>query len=214
MRSYAALLAVALASPAGAQSPAEPSAPSGRTAPAASTAPSRPPVAAAPVPSAPSDPPDPPVASASPADLSRIKRRLGAGTPILDAVSTAAPVPTFRVSVTERIDIWKFWGDPEDVAALVRPRGGTWHDEFQAMVTPSVLKNGGAGLGNGERLQLAATGLAFAGAMKLLGIGVRQAKDARHNRTVHKAKEEVQRELEAFYLLHPEARPAASPTPP
>jgi len=35
-----------------------------------------------------------------------------------------------------------------------------------------------------------------------------------HNRTVRKAKEEVQRELEAFYQLHPEARPAAAPTTP
>ena len=42
--------------------------------------------------------------------------------------------------------------------------------------------------------------------MKLLGIGVRQAKEAAHSRTVRKAKEEVQRELEAFYALHPEAR--------
>ncbi len=185
MRPYAALLAVALASPAGAQ-----------TGPA-----SAPPAAQSP-------------ADAPAADVTRIKRRLDSATPILDAIATTGPAPTFRTSVTERIDIWKFWGDPEDVAAFVRPRGSTWHNEFQAMVTPDVLKNGGAGLGNGERLQLAATGLAFAGAMKLLGMGVRQAKEARHTRTVREAKDEVQRELEAFYLLHPEARPAAATTPP
>jgi hypothetical protein len=194
MRPSVALLAVVLASPAAAQAqapgPAPPAAPTGQAGPSAAPAP------------------------VSSDDLARIKRRLGSGTPILDAVSTAPAVPTFRASVTERVDIWKFWGDPDEVAAFVRPRGGTWHNEFQSMVTPSVLKNGGAGLGNGERLQLAATGLAFAGAMKLLGIGVQQAKEALQNRTVRKAKEEVQRELEAFYLLHPEARPAAAPTPP
>jgi len=190
MRLSAALLAVALASPAAAQTGPASAAQTG-------------PASAAPSP-----------AAATAADVARIKRRLDSGTPILDAVATTAPVPTFRASVTERVDIWKFWGDPDEVAAFVRPRGGTWHNEFQAMVTPQVLRNGGAGLGNGERLQLAATGMAFAGAMKLLGIGMRQAKEALHTRTVRKAKEEVQRELEAFYLLHPEARPGAVPTPP
>ena len=34
--------------------------------------------------------------------------------------------PTFRTSATERVDIWKFWGEPEDVAAFVLLRGGTW----------------------------------------------------------------------------------------
>ena len=191
MRPYVALLAVVLASPAAAQTPA-PAAPPVEQSPA--------PAATAPAPSA--------------ADLARIKRRLIAGTPILDAVAEAPQVPTFRTSVTERIDIWKFWGEPDAVASFVRPRGGTWHNEFQSMVTPSVLKNGGAGYGNAERLQLAATGLAFQGAMKLIGIGVQQAKAALHDRSVRKAKEEVQRELEAFYQLHPEARPAAGPAPP
>ena len=114
--------------------------------------------------------------------------------------------PTFRTSVTQHVDIWKFWGEPEDVAAFVRPSGGTWHNEFQAMVTPDEFRNG-AGFGSAEQLQLAATSLAFAGAMKLLGIGVQQMKQAAHNRAVRKAKEEVQRELEAFYALHPEAGP-------
>jgi hypothetical protein len=193
MRPYAALLAVVLASPAAAQAqaPAPPgAAPAGQASPSAAAG------------------------LTSPDDLARIKRRLDSGTPILDAVATTPHVPTFRTSVTERIDIWKFWGDPEYVAAAVRPRGGTWHNEFQSMVTPSVLRNGGAGYGNAERLQLAATGLAFQGAMKLLGIGVQQAREALHNRTVRKAKEEVQRELEDFYLLHPEARPASAPAPP
>ena len=47
--------------------------------------------------------------------------------------------------------------------------------------------------------------------MKLIGMGVQQMKQAAHNRTERKAKEEVQRELEAFYALHPEARPGTPP---
>ena len=98
-------------------------------------------------------------------------------TPLRDAAEHAPEAPTFRTSVTEHVDIWKFWGEPDDVAAYVRPSGGTWHNEFQTMVTPDEFK-GAAGLGNGEQLQLAATSLAFAGAMKLLGIGVQQVKQA------------------------------------
>lgn len=152
----------------------------------------------------------PPAPVTSAADVARIKRRLDAGTPLLDSALTR---PTFRASVTERVDIWRFWGAPDEVAAYVRPRGGTWHNEFQNMVTPDEFKGFGGGLGNGEKLQLAATSLAFASAMKLLGAGVLQAKEALHNRAVRKAKEEVQLELEAFYQLHPEARPAAAPRP-
>ena len=144
------------------------------------------------------------------ADLARIKDRLDTPTPLRDAAGQVQVTPTFRTSVTQHVDIWKFWGDPDDVAAYVRPRGGTWHQEFQAMVTPEEFRNG-AGLGSGEQLQLAATSLAFAGAMKLIGMGVQQMKQAAHNRTERKAKEEVQRELEAFYALHPEARPGTPP---
>jgi hypothetical protein len=218
MRRCAALFAVVLASPAIAAqaeqtpSPAPPDAPATAPAsPAASVA--RP----ASVPSGASvgpGSPDQPTSSPTPADIDRIKRRLGAETPLRDAALTR---PTFRTSVTERadrFDIWKFWGEPDEVAAYVRPKGGSWHHEFQDMVTPDAYKGYGGILGNGEKLQLAATSLAFAGAMKLLGIGVQQAKGAMHNRTVRKAKEEVQRELEAFYQLHPEARPAAPTTPP
>lgn len=208
MRPYAAILAVVLASPAvaGTQAP-----PAGPTPMAPATTPS--PVSAA-VPAPASG--QPAASAASPAstthaDVDRIKRLLAADTPLLES---ALSRPTFRTSVTERVDIWRFWGDPEHVSAFVRPRGGTWHHEFQNMVTPDEFKGFGGGFGNGERLQLAATSMAFAGAMKLLGLGVQQAKQALHNRTVRQAKEEVQRELEAFYLLHPEARPAASPTPP
>jgi hypothetical protein len=187
MRPCAALLAVVLASPAIA------------AAQAGSTA-------GAPVPTAP-----PP---ATQPDLARIKRGLDTATPLLDAALNG-PAPTFRTSVTEHVDIWKFWGeDPSAVAASVRPNGGPWHQEFQNMVTPDEFKGYGGILSNGEKLQLAATSLAFAGVMKLIGIGVQQAKEGLHNREVRKAKTEVQQELEAFYALHPEARPAAPETPP
>ena len=155
---------------------------------------------------APAPPPPPPEA----ADLARIKRQLESPTLLRDAVEHAPAVPTFRTSVTQRIDIWKFWGDPDAVAAEVRPRSGSWHSEFQNMVTPDEVKGYGAGLGNGEAVQMVATSLAFALGMKHLTKAIAGALEGRGER---KAKQEVQRELEAFYLLHPEARPAA-PTPP
>jgi len=193
MRPYVALAAVVLAIPgsAAAQAPAAP------VPPAAAEA----------------QPPTPPPAAADGAlpALARIKRRLNTATPLRDAVEHVPEAPTFRTSVTEHVDIWKFWGEPDEVAAYVRPRGGTWHNEFQNMVTPDEFKGLGPGMGNGERLQLAATSLAFAGAMKLISMGVQQAKEALNNRAVRKAREEVQRELEAFYALHPEARPVTPP---
>jgi hypothetical protein len=144
--------------------------------------------------------------------LARIKRRLSTGTPLVEA-ALDAPAPTFRTSVSEKIDIWKYWGDPAAVAAYVRPNGGTWHHEFQDMVTPDEFKGYGSILGNGEKLQLAATSLAFAGAMKLLGAGISQAKDAMATRARRKAKEEVAQELAAFCAANPGACPTAPPPP-
>jgi arginine exporter protein ArgO len=81
-------------------------------------------------------------------------------------------------------------------------------------VTPDEFKGYGGVFTNAEKLQLAATSLAFAGAMQLIGAGVRQAKSALDDRAKRKAKEEVQSELEEFYRLHPEARPPATPLTP
>jgi hypothetical protein len=144
--------------------------------------------------------------AASP-DLARVKHRLETPTPLLDwTVNTQ--LPTFRVSVSEKaFDIWTFWGDPEALAREIRPRFGPWHQEFQKMVTPDDFQGLGPGMGNGERAQLAATSFAFAYAMKVL-------KNRLEGRGPRKAKEEVQRELEAFYALHPEARPAPAETTP
>jgi hypothetical protein len=185
MRRCAALLAVVLAVPGPALA---------QQAPAPETAPAKP-------------------AESGDTDLARIRRGLASPTIVRDAASTL-PAPTFRVSVSEKIDIWKYWGQPDEVSAMVRPNGGTWHQEFQNMVTPDAFKGYGGIFTNAEKLQLAATSLAFAGAMQLLGAGVRQAKEALDDRAKHKAKEEVQRELEDFYRLHPEARPPATPLAP
>jgi hypothetical protein len=148
-----------------------------------------------------------------PAEVARVRRGLETKTPLKDA-AMSSPVPDFRVSVTEKIDIWKFWGDdPTAVSAMVRPSGGPWHHEFQNMVTPDEFKGYGGILGNGEKLQLAATSLAFAGAMQLVGAGVRQAKEALAGRARSKAKEEVQRELAEFCAEHPGACVATPLTP-
>jgi hypothetical protein len=140
--------------------------------------------------------------------LARIKHKLQTPTPLLDQ-TVNTQLPTFRVSVSEKaFDLWSFWGDPEELAKEIRPRFGSWHQEFQKMVTPDDFQGLGPGMGNGERAQLAATSFAFALAMKYLSKKF-------EGRAGRKAKEEVVRELEAFYALHPEARPAAAaPTPP
>jgi hypothetical protein len=159
--------------------------------------------------------PAPPAKQAEPepAEVARVRRALETKTPLKDA-ALHSPVPDFRVSVSEKVDIWKFWGDDSTaVSAMVRPNGGPWHHEFQDMVTPDQYKGFGPMLGNGEKLQLAATSLAFAGAMHLVGAGVRQAKEALAGRARRKAKEEVQEELAAFCAEHPGAC-TTTPLPP
>ena len=156
-------------------------------------------------------PPAPPDADAR--EVARLKRLLTTATPVRDAAESQ-PVPTFRVSVSQKVDIWKYWCDPADVSAMVRPNGGTWHQEFQNMVTPDEFKGYGGILTNGEKLQLAASSLAFAGAMQLLGAGVRSAKEALANRAQRKAKEEVQRELAEFCAANPGSCAVNPVTPP
>jgi hypothetical protein len=160
--------------------------------------------------SAAAQPAQAPDAAEAPA-LARIKHRLETPTPLLEATANT-PLPTFRVSVSQKaFDIWSFWGEPEAVWKEVRPRFGSWHQEFTNMVTPDDFQGLGPGMGNGERAQLAATSMAFALAMQYLPGAI---KNAFHGRAQRKAKEEVQRELEAFYALHPEARPAPAATSP
>src|SRR5689334_5653280 len=129
MRACAMLLAIGLAVPAivRAQSSAAPAPEAAR--------------ATSPVPEA-ATAPAPPSVAGSPG-LDRIKRALGTETPLRDAAEQAPTTATFRTSITERVDIWKFWGDPDAVAAYVRPSGGTWHNEFLNMVTPDEFKGYG-----------------------------------------------------------------------
>ncbi len=159
---------------------------------------------------------DPPAADLPPARLDRIRSALAAPAPIRESLGDPdAIVPTFRIGIQERpFDIWEFWGTPDDaVAAYVRPWvGGTWHHEFQQMVTPDEFKGFGT-FGNAERLQLVATQLAFGTAMALARAGVESLRAAARERERAKAREEVRRALEEFYRAHPEARPPAAPPP-
>jgi len=75
-------------------------------------------------------------------DVDRIRQLLDTPTPLRDAVETTPP--TFRASVTEeRVDISRFWGEPDAVSPTVRPSGGPWHHEFVNMVTPDEFKGYG-----------------------------------------------------------------------
>jgi hypothetical protein len=183
------------------------------TAPAAALAQSG---GAAPAPNpsaAASSEPDP----AGVSDLTRVRRGLEAPSVIRDAVTTPDPAnATFRTRVDGRyFDIWGFWGEPDTaVSPAVRPWvGGNWHHEFQDMVTPDEFKAFGM-LGTSERLQLAATQVAFAAAMALAKAGFGQIREAARERERARAKEEVRAALEAFFREHPEARPAAPPSVP
>lgn len=142
-----------------------------------------------------------------PAALARIKRALEAPTPLGDTVVDAPP--TFRASVSEEgIDISKFWGEPDAVAAWVHPRGGPWHHEFVNMVTPDEFKGYGAIFDNATKASLAASEMGSALAWKYVPVLIKKALHGARNAN---AKEEVRRELATFYALHPEARPGTLP---
>ena len=147
-------------------------------------------------------------------NVDHVRQQLDTPSPLRDTVEMTPP-PTFRVSVSEdRVDISRFWGAPDAVSPMVRPSGGPWHHEYVNMVTPDEFKGYGAIFTNGEKMQLAATSLAFAGAMQLLTAGIGKAKEALDDRAKRKARIEVQSALEEFYQLHPEVRPASTPPAP
>jgi hypothetical protein len=146
-------------------------------------------------------------APADPADLERITRRLETPTPLRDAVVEAPP--TFRVSVSqEGVDIRRFWGEPDAVAGSVHPSGGPWHHEFVNMVTPDAFKGYGAIFTNNEKAALASQQMMTALAWQYLPVAIAKTKKALTERA---AKADVQRELAAFYTLHPEARRRTQP---
>jgi hypothetical protein len=146
-------------------------------------------------------------APADPAELERIKRSLETPTPLRDAVVEAPP--TFRVSVSqEGVDIRRFWGEPDAVAGWVHPSGGPWHHEFVNMVTPDEFKGYGAIFTNSEKALIARQQMVSALVFKYLPVAIARTKKALTERA---AKAEVQRDLAAFYALHPEGRPPAPP---
>ncbi len=146
-------------------------------------------------------------APADPADLERITRSLETPTPLRDAVVEAPP--TFRVSVSqEGVDIRRFWGEPDAVAGWVHPSGGPWHHEFVNMVTPDEFKGYGAIFTNSEKAAIARQQMMTALAWQYLPVAIAKTKKALAERA---AKAEVQRELAAFYTLHPEARRRTQP---
>jgi hypothetical protein len=145
------------------------------------------------------DSPAPAAAPATEADLARIRRALDRlPSPLSESLEYPEDV-TFRVSVTrKRFDIFEFWGEPDTaVGSYVRPKGGPWHHEFQQMVTRDEFKNY-APLSSSEQLQLAASSAAFAGAMALLGMGLRALENVARRRAEAEAREQVRRELEQF----------------
>lgn len=154
----------------------------------------------------------PPAPALDPGALERVRRALDAPSIIRDAIGAVPDDdPTFRVAVTERpFNIWAFWGEPDTaVSPAVRWVGGGWHQEFKNMVTPDAFKGFGGTLGNGERLQLVATQVAFAAAVSLARAGLVKAREAAQERERERAREEVRAALEAFFREHPEARPSA-----
>ena len=76
------------------------------------------------------------------------------------------------------------------------------------MVTPDEFKGYGAIFTNSEKAVIARQQMLTALAWKYLPVAIAKTKKALAERA---AKAEVQRELEAFYTLHPEARPRTQP---
>ena len=76
------------------------------------------------------------------------------------------------------------------------------------MVTPDEFKGYGAIFTNSEKAVLARQQMLTALAWKYLPVAIAKARKALTERA---AKAEVQRELAAFYTLHPEARVGTPP---
>ena len=146
-------------------------------------------------------------------NVDHIRQRLSTPTPLRDAAVDAPP--TFRVSVwQERVDITTFWGEPDAVGANVHPLGGPWHHEYQMMVVPEEFRGWGYTniVDNATLARTAAGSMSLAMAMEHVPKAIKGGLQRRARRL---AKEEVQRELAAFYAIHTEARPAAgASTPP
>jgi hypothetical protein len=139
-------------------------------------------------------------------DLERIRQELDAPSPLRDTVATTPA--TFRTSVTEdRIDIGRFWGEPDARSPWVRPSGGPWHHEFVNMVTPDEFKGYGAIFTNGQKAGLATQGMMSGLAFRYVPAAIAKAVSRTRTRA---ATREVELALEEFYATHPGTRPPAA----
>lgn len=120
--------------------------------------------------------------------------------------------PVFRVAIQERRPRYLDLTSEQFKLPWWEPRSSTtlWHDEYLAMVTPPEYRLYSQVFTNGELLQLAATSLAFAGAMSLIKAGIGEIAEARREGQVRDARREVDEALRAFE----EARRAAERTGP
>ena len=117
--------------------------------------------------------------------------------------------PIFRVDINERRP--RYWDLEAPFLFPVEPRTSTtrWHDEFLAMTTPDEVRAfSGLNSGSAETLQLAATSLLFAGAVKLVQSGFAKWQDGRRQGKVRAAREEVDAAIAAWEAANP---PAAAP---
>jgi hypothetical protein len=117
--------------------------------------------------------------------------------------------PIFRVDINERRP--RYWDLEAPFLFPVEPRTSTtrWHDEFLAMTTPDEVRAfSGLNSGSAETLQLAATSLLFAGAVKLVQSGFAKWQDGRREGKVRAAREEVDAAIAAWEAANP---PTAAP---
>ena len=117
--------------------------------------------------------------------------------------------PIFRVDINERRP--RYWDLEAPFLFPVEPRTSTtrWHDEFLAMTTPDEVRAfSGLNSGSAETLQLAATSLLFAGAVKLVQSGFAKWQDGRRQGKVRAAREEVDAAIAAWEAANP---PTAAP---
>ena len=118
-------------------------------------------------------------------------------------------LPIFRVDINQRRP--RYWDLEAPFLFPAEPRTSTtrWHDEFLAMTTPDEVRAfSGLNSGSAETLQLAATSLLFAGAVKLVQSGFAKWQDGRQQGRVRAAREEVDAAIAAWEAANP---PAAAP---
>jgi hypothetical protein len=106
--------------------------------------------------------------------------------------------PVFRVAISERRP--RYWDLQSPFLFTVEPRSTTtrWHDEFLSMVTPEEASMYGPLHSSGERAQLVATGLLFAGAVKLVQAGFSEWQENRREAKARAARAEVDAALAAW----------------